>query len=243
MIQDMKHKGFTVVELIIVIVVIGILAGITIIGYGAWRDRTAKTEVMSDLRNAAVAMNNYRNFNNVYPTSLSQAGADSSPGVTMIRSSDSTTLKYCIQATSNAKTSIVYYINSVSKDPIEGACPALQVDPPTTPIFVADKSYYSQYYDSTYINIRHPINQPSITSYNIYYRTSSSSSWIATTFNLIFGDPPGGGGLNVAFNNSNPVTTTYKSNPSGALRIVVGGAGGLAPPLDIPYSRVAYRTQ
>jgi prepilin-type N-terminal cleavage/methylation domain-containing protein len=118
----MKHKGFTVVELIIVIVVIGILAGITVVGYGAWRDRAAKTEVTSDLRNAALAMNNYRNFNNAYPTSLTQTGFKESPNVTVTQVSGDAS-SFCINARSRVKTSIVYYVNSTNQiQPVPGTC-------------------------------------------------------------------------------------------------------------------------
>ena len=106
----MKHKGFTVVELIIVIVVIGILAGITVIGYGAWRERTAKTEVMSDLRNIASLMKNELNFNNTYPTSIpSSYKASPNVVVEMIQSPNSA---YCINAYHKQKSTIYYSISS-----------------------------------------------------------------------------------------------------------------------------------
>ena len=45
------QKGFTIVELLIVIVVIGILAAITIVAYNGIQGRAHDTTVQSDLRN------------------------------------------------------------------------------------------------------------------------------------------------------------------------------------------------
>lgn len=46
----MKQRGFTIVELLIVIVVIGILAAITIVAYSGIQDRARQTKITSDLQ-------------------------------------------------------------------------------------------------------------------------------------------------------------------------------------------------
>ena len=66
--EDMKKNGFTIVELMIVIVVIAILAGIAIFGYASWRSSTIETALSSDLSSAASAMKQELNFNNTYST-------------------------------------------------------------------------------------------------------------------------------------------------------------------------------
>lgn len=52
----MKHKGFTVVELIIVIVVIAILASITIVSYTFIQEDAADTKIRSAMRSAGDAI-------------------------------------------------------------------------------------------------------------------------------------------------------------------------------------------
>ncbi len=52
LVAPVSRQGFTIVELLIVIVVIGILAAITIVAYNGIQDRANDTAVQSDLANA-----------------------------------------------------------------------------------------------------------------------------------------------------------------------------------------------
>lgn len=65
--QTRFSGAFSIVELIIVIVIIGILAGLATLGFSQWRTSVAETEVKSDLINVQTAMEDMRNFNNDYP--------------------------------------------------------------------------------------------------------------------------------------------------------------------------------
>lgn len=67
----MKSKGFTIVELLIVIVVIGILAAITIVAYNGVQGRANDTAVQSDLKNFATRLSMYQVDNGSYPLALS----------------------------------------------------------------------------------------------------------------------------------------------------------------------------
>lgn len=63
-------SGFTIVELLIVIVVIGILAAITIVAYNGVQDRAHDTAVKSDLTTIAKKIQLYNADNGNYPTNL-----------------------------------------------------------------------------------------------------------------------------------------------------------------------------
>lgn len=90
----MKKNGFTIVELMIVIVVIAILAGIAIFGYASWRSSTIETALSSDLSSAASAMKQELNFNNTYPTTIPKSYRGST-GISVKWVSSS---KFCIEA-------------------------------------------------------------------------------------------------------------------------------------------------
>lgn len=118
--KGMNTRGFTLVDLLIVIVVIVILAAITVVSYGTWRTRTAQTEVQADLKQASVAMENYKNFNNGYPTSLpSTFVAGRNVNITVQSASAST---YCLKGVEKEKTNVVYYVSNTSTTPRTGSC-------------------------------------------------------------------------------------------------------------------------
>jgi general secretion pathway protein G len=52
--KQKQQSGFTIVELLIVIVVIGILAAITIVAYNGVQNRAKTAALTSDLRGAAM---------------------------------------------------------------------------------------------------------------------------------------------------------------------------------------------
>ena len=70
-----KQQGFTIVELLIVIVIIGILAAISIVAYNGVQDKARVAIVHSDLSNAKKALmaNNAEKGN--YPSSLTELTA------------------------------------------------------------------------------------------------------------------------------------------------------------------------
>jgi prepilin-type N-terminal cleavage/methylation domain-containing protein len=118
-----NNSAFTIVELIVVIAVIGILAGIVIVGYSGWRAATTATQVKNDLNTAAQAMESARTFNNAYPTTLPSI-TTSSTHITLTLASGSTAAAYCIDGVSSDSPSNPYYVAFESKDqgPLAGTC-------------------------------------------------------------------------------------------------------------------------
>lgn len=71
-----RNRGFTIVELLIVIVVIAILAAITIVAYNGIQNRAYDTTVQSDLKNNGSKTQQAMILNGELAPDASQAGLD-----------------------------------------------------------------------------------------------------------------------------------------------------------------------
>lgn len=66
--SNINNRGFTLVELLIVIVVIAILAGITIVSYNGIQRQARNVMTISAMKTYQTALANYFTENNLYPT-------------------------------------------------------------------------------------------------------------------------------------------------------------------------------
>ena len=73
------QKGFTIVELLVVIVVIGILAAITIVSYTGITQRATVATLQSDLDNASKKLKMYYTLYGSYPTALNASNCPTAP--------------------------------------------------------------------------------------------------------------------------------------------------------------------
>lgn len=97
-----KTFGFTIVELLVVIVVIGILAAITIVSYTGISGRAVASSLQSDLTNASQQLKLFQIDNSVYPTTIDCSIPNS-------------TINKCIKSSSG--NTYIYYSNNASNTP------------------------------------------------------------------------------------------------------------------------------
>jgi prepilin-type N-terminal cleavage/methylation domain-containing protein len=70
----MNRRGFTIVELLIVIVVIGILAAITIVAFNGIQQRTTNASIVSTANSWVKALKTYKSANGSWPNAWTCVG-------------------------------------------------------------------------------------------------------------------------------------------------------------------------
>ena len=122
------QRGFTIVELLIVIVVIGILAAIVIVAYNGISSKARASALISTLDQASKKLDiaKISGGTDVYPASLAAAGVPDANGITYTYTSSNTIAPaapqtYCLTATSNSGA-LSYHI-ATGGTPTPGPCP------------------------------------------------------------------------------------------------------------------------
>ena len=118
-----KQPGFTIVELLIVVVVIAILAAITVVAYNGITNRAKASAAQSAASQAAKKIAAYAPVNSdAYPDVLSDVGLNDGSGVSYQYSVDNSASPrtYCVTVTAN---NISYYVSSAQASAQSGACP------------------------------------------------------------------------------------------------------------------------
>ena len=122
--RSVQARGFSIVELIVVIVVIGVLAGVVTVGYGSWRRDVIKRSMSSDLEQAATKIQSNQNWSQV-----AYADDELNEGEAFIASDDTTvtffrrSYGYCLLATNSGISTTLAYKSSL-RSAAEGNCDA-----------------------------------------------------------------------------------------------------------------------
>lgn len=174
--KNKYSAGFTIVELLIVIVVIGILAAITIVAYNGVQNRARTSAVTSQLTQAAKKITIWQVDNpGVSPTTLADAGIADTGNVAFQYTSNNTMSPstYCVTATYGA---LMYYVDQATSTPTVGICSGYN-------ILVWNKTQSGA-----------PVPVPSAIVDTAIFRTSTSSMRLgpASTGRAFYGNPYSG---------------------------------------------------
>jgi type IV pilus assembly protein PilA len=108
--------GFSLIELLMVLAVLGLLAAIAIPQFVSYKAKGVDSQMKSDLKNAALAMENYFAEKLMYPTTvatLATAGYTQTTGVTIIINVTSNTT-YTLTASMPNGTQPSFTLNSTT---------------------------------------------------------------------------------------------------------------------------------
>ncbi len=173
--------GFTIVELVIIIIIIGTLAAITIIGYGNWQKQATHTQAKSDLNMAVATMRSACNFgDDGCPTSLpsSQTFSD---GIE-VNYIEGDSKDFCIEASSAKYFDVHYYFDTRNGSKLtQGTCLGGTLYDGKYTAFVYDLSLPN----CTTSTIQLPMEQPSSGGTVVWgdgSQGSLTSSWQSHTY-------------------------------------------------------------
>lgn len=200
--------AFTIVELLVVIVVIGILAAITIVSYTGIAQRANISSLQSDLTNASQQLKLYQTLYSSYPAALDANNCPTAPIVDSIyclRPSSGTTFQYASNNNSNIQTfsltatrgTLIYSVSQNSTAAVGG----LNLLAGDTSIEKTSANEFVQYADLAPIFDGYGIRQ-----YTISFDIKSANTSVQNTIQVYMQN---GSGARYTFSVNIPITTSY----------------------------------
>lgn len=122
------HKGFTIVELVIVVVVVGIIAAITVVSYNGILGQNREKALEGDLYKAATQLHDMKMRDGSFPATANDFSV-SNGDTTLIysRSGDG----FCVGGSNSKLPGVTMYVTD-GKKVTKGECPVLYVQAVTT---------------------------------------------------------------------------------------------------------------
>lgn len=177
-----KQSGFTIVELLIVIVVIGILAAITTVAFNGVQDRARSSSLISDLTSAAKQLKIDQTSNETYPATIAAAnegrGLKASPGTTYSYNVNNSTNPQTFSLTAN-NGPIFYMITEDTNAKVNIAKGASSPNALLTDGVVTTSPYYSMSPGLQSVTVTLP-NVYDISAVKVWHYYGDSRTYYAT---------------------------------------------------------------
>ena len=117
-----RDDGFTLIELLVVVIIIGILAAIAVPVFLRQRERGFEAQMVSDLRNAAIRMEQWYVDNDGVYDVAAMNGFNPTTGVTTTAVVDPGGVAFCITASHSNVPDRVYDSDGGGLLPIGSSC-------------------------------------------------------------------------------------------------------------------------
>ena len=181
----MKHKhltsrlsGFTIVELLIVIVVIGILAAISLVAYNGFSTRSRIASMQIDLSAAVrtLELAKINSSSSQYPVDSTSANLKVSNGATLNYKVDNTVSPstYCVTVANNG---VAYRVSNTNTAPTSGYCSGVMLDGTSCPSNFIVVSGNSSFGTSDFCMMKYEARQIAGAAVS----QSSSTPWVNIT--------------------------------------------------------------
>lgn len=112
-------SGFTIVELLIVVVIIAILAAITIVSYNGITNRATQSALQEDLAQNAKTIASYQILNNTYPADQSAATLKANGSDVLVYNPNQALTAFCLQGSNK---NFKYFVTEANLTPQQGVC-------------------------------------------------------------------------------------------------------------------------
>lgn len=200
-----RAKGFTVIEMIVVVITIAILATITVVAFNGAQKRARDSQVQAELANAQKQIQLFRGTNASFPTAINACPTPTATTVCYMPASG-VTMNYYVN---NASTPQYFYINAKSGT----SNFRLGSDDPTPVATTGTKVVFASTAEQTgtneflrFADLAPTIDANGLISYTISFDIKSAN---VSTKNTATVYQQNGSAAKYAFSVNVPVTTNY----------------------------------
>ncbi|MFZ2125625.1 MAG: LamG-like jellyroll fold domain-containing protein [Candidatus Saccharimonadales bacterium] len=116
--RDIRRSGFTIIELLVAIVIIGVLATITIVSYAGVSQKATIASLQSNLTDISKQLKLDQILNSGYPADLDGISASTDTNYQYFHDNSATPQTFCVTAISNGQR----YMTTNDSAPTQGDC-------------------------------------------------------------------------------------------------------------------------